>query len=203
VTGPVVEFDEASHTYKLDGKPVPSVSEVIRPAYDFRFVKQEALDRAADLGKKVHRAIQLADINRLNEDKLDPVLANYLHQWRRAKEMMRIRIIKNELVLHSKKLQYCGTTDTIVEFLDQDGNVEGDGILDIKTGSKFAAHKLQTMGYTIAGREMGLLSNSSKRASIYLDEDGFDWSWHINDNADHAGFIGLRHYGYWEQHYGK
>src|SRR5690606_24203190 len=54
-----IAYDEESHTYTLDGKVVPGVTRPLEVVYDFRFVKQEDLDRASDFGRKMHKTIQL------------------------------------------------------------------------------------------------------------------------------------------------
>lgn len=198
---PVV-FNEAEHSYMLNGVAVPGVSKIIEQAYDFRFVDAKAMERSRDLGKKVHKTVELAETGRLNEAKLHEKLAKYLAQWRLAKKFLRIRPRLHETLLWSVDYQYCGTGDIIGDLLDEAGAVEVDALIDIKTGCIEPAHSLQTMGYTIAGREMKVLTPQSKRLSIYLEEDSFEAKWHTND-ADLMGFMGLRKFAYWEEHYGK
>ena len=76
-----VAFDEPSHTYTLDGHPAPGVSSILEPAYDFRFVKEDDLIRTRELGKKVHKTVELFELGRLNRETLHPFLADHLKQW--------------------------------------------------------------------------------------------------------------------------
>ena len=58
----VLTFDEASHTYRIDGQVVPGVTSVLKPLTDYSMVPPADLQAAADFGKAVHRACELDDL---------------------------------------------------------------------------------------------------------------------------------------------
>jgi hypothetical protein len=198
-----IQFDEPSHTYTLDGKPVSSVTRIIELAHDFRFVKQADLDRASDAGKKVHKTIELAEQGRLNEDTLHPFLANHLKWWRKFKDDFKFDPIAFEVRVASRKFQYAGTLDVHGLLLPRTDFDEVDALLlDVKTGLEYPAHKLQTAGYANAGVEMGILPENIKRACLYLSEDGYEIVWHTS-MYDGVAFISLNNFNYWKKHHGQ
>ena len=125
----VLTFDAEKHEYRVDGKVVPSVTQILRPLMDFSFVKPDVLEAAANFGTAVHRACELDDLGELDPDSLDPALDPYLAGWRkfcREHECQWEAIEKT--VLHGS-MRYAGT-------LDRAGTVKGVGsIVDLKSGS--------------------------------------------------------------------
>ena len=56
----ILEFDENSHIYIVDGLIVPCVTDILSRKYkDYDGVSQETLKRAANLGTKLHKAIEI------------------------------------------------------------------------------------------------------------------------------------------------
>lgn len=202
-TAPVITFNAEDHTYTLDGKPVPGVSEILEPMYDFRFVDPAALERSRDFGKKVHKTVELFEAGDLKRDTLHVTLNNHLTQWERFKEDFLFLPIAHEILVASRKYSYCGTFDCHGLLLPQNpGDVEEHLLLDVKTGEEYDAHKLQTAGYKTAAVEQGILPVSTKRASLYLYEDGYDVRWH-NNKLDEVAFLSLATIKYWRKHHGK
>lgn len=199
---PKIEFNEADHTYRLDGQPVPGVSEIIEASYDFRFVDAAAMEASRDKGKKVHKTIELHEAGRLNRAKLDPVLDRHLAQWERFKADMGYVPEAGEVMVASKRYGYCGTLDSrgiwLPGFVDREN--ERAALVDVKTGAEYPGHRLQTAGYKIAAVEMGLLPDSTLRASVYLEEDGYAVRFY-DHYADEAAFAGLAMYANWKRRF--
>lgn len=199
-----ITFDEASHSYTLDGRPVPGVTSILDPMYDFRFVDPAAMEAARDFGTKVHRTVELSELGALNRKSLAPELEARLVQWERFKHDMGYLPAGGEVRVGSRKYSYCGTLDNHGLLLAQ---TEADPperslLLDLKTGAEYPAHKLQTAGYWIAAVEMGLLPDSTIRASVYLDEDGYRFRFHPH-RQDIPTFLSLLTIAHWKAHYGK
>lgn len=192
-----VDFREEDHSYRIDGKDVPSVSKILEALYDFRFVKDADLKAASDRGKKVHKTIELAEQGRLNEATLHPFLAAHLDSWRTFCADFKFTPKHHEVVVHSKKYGLAGTYDV-------DGEMEDDGtwLIDIKTGLVYPAHKLQTAAYKKMAVDGGVLPPETKRASVYLFEDGYDVKFHTNP-IDEAAFLSLLTVHHWKAHHGK
>lgn len=186
-------FNEQDHTYKLNGVLIPSVSTLLDPLYDFRFVSQENLEKARKKGKAIHRTIELYEKGTLDQDTLHPFLASCLKQWIDFKQVMGYVASISEHMVHSDQFGYAGTLDG--------GGKMGDFemLLDVKSGSKYEPHKLQTMGYKIAAVERKILSESCKRGSIYIDHDSWDFEYHHDEGGDRAAFLSLLTIHKWRQ----
>lgn len=197
-----IEFDEEEHLYRLDGKPVPGVTRPLEMLYDFRFVKEEDLQRSRDLGKKVHKTVELFEAGSLDRTSLHVTLDNHLVQWERFKADFGYIPRSFERFVGSRKYGYCGQIDSEGILLPTDDLPEYDLLLDIKTGEEYAAHELQTMGYLIAAVEQGIISEKSKRASLYLWKDGYCLRWHSNP-MDKAAFLSAMTIYHWRHHNGK
>lgn len=199
-----LDFDAENHIYHLDGKEVDSVSSIINIGHDFRFVDQKVLAAAADLGSKVHKAVELFEKKTLNRAKLDPLLNDYLEQWIVAKNIIRFDPIAFETRVCSTKYHYAGTMDVhglLLPSLPSD-DVE-EILIDVKSGASMPIHRLQTAGYRIAAIERGLVTEKCKRACIYLSPDSWEIDFHINNAYDSMAFISLSTYAYWKRHYGR
>lgn len=191
----MLTFNEAEHVYHYDGQPVPNVTSIIENAYDFRFVNADALERARIFGTKVHKTTELHDLGRLG-GVLHPKLQSHLASWIQFREDNDVEIIECEKRLYSKKYGYAGTVDRIV-------SIRGERfVLDIKTGAVYVPHFLQSAGYIIAARENGLADSTSRRCSVYLDEENYEIRFHI-DPMDEAAFLGLLTYKKWAMKHGK
>ena len=59
-----LEFDERSHTYKLNGAVLPSVTTIMKPLSDDKYstVRADVLGNAANKGSIVHNAIYLFNL---------------------------------------------------------------------------------------------------------------------------------------------
>lgn len=200
---PGIGFNEADHTYTLDGESVPGVTSLLEPLYDFRFVDQAVLEKSRDMGKKVHKTVELFEEGVLDRNKLHPLLDAHLEQWLKFKEDFRFLPRRHEVVVASRKYKFAGQLDCegLLLPVAHDANEE-PLLLDIKTGAQYAPHTLQTAGYKVASCEMGILPDSTKRASLYLAEDGYDFRWH-NNPFDLPAFLSLLTINHWRRHHGK
>lgn len=206
-SAPVIGFNEADHTYTLDGRPVPGVTSALDMLYDFRFVSAEALEASRDLGSKVHKTVQLFEDGTLKRKGLHSVLDNHLIQYERFKSDFNYVCAATEVFVGSRKHQYCGQLDNhglLLPFPEMPDAADAEQalLLDVKTGEEYPAHHLQTAGYLEAAVEMGLLPSSTKRASLYLSEDGYRFRWH-NGQYDRVAFISLINVTHWRRHHGR
>lgn len=108
-----LQFDEALHRYTLDGHHLPSVTTILAPitAQEYRAVDRETMERAAVLGKAVHKLIELDIAGILDEDGLADALRPYLAQWRQFRDQSGFRAHFSEERSHSAKYGYAGTYD--------------------------------------------------------------------------------------------
>jgi hypothetical protein len=157
----VIAFDEARHEYRLHGRVVPSVTQILRDAgvIDATWFTQDAAER----GTRVHRAIHCSDMGIDCGAITDEVLP-YLCAWREFVEVAGVKIIASEKRVWSSRLRYAGTLDKYAK----GGNKAL--IIDIKTGPVMPWCALQTAAYMYATLEMH--QRCDWRMGVHLGSDG-------------------------------
>ena len=146
---PVLAFDEWSHTYTLDGRKVPSVTQVLKALpNDYAMVDSTVLESAAGLGRAVHKLIELDLADRLDVNSLDDELVDYLLQWQDFRATSGFKPILSEARVASPRYRYAGTLDLF-------GVLNGRlAIIDAKrTAAVPRSAGPQTAGYETALRE--------------------------------------------------
>jgi hypothetical protein len=145
-----LQFDAAAHRYTLDGRRLPSVTEILAPitAQEYRGVDRETMERAALLGQAVHKLIELDIAGTLDEDALDGGLRPYLAQWRQFLSQSGFTPVLSERRVHSARYGYAGTPD-LFGILNADA-----ALIDAKrTAAVPRSAGPQTAGYEQALRE--------------------------------------------------
>lgn len=157
-------FDEEKHEYTHDGIKMLNVTSILEAVgiTDYSYATEYDKKR----GRYVHIATMLDDRGELNEGKLSAPLLPYLAAWRKFKRDYNVKIIANEMMVHSHKYQYCGTLDRILE-------IKRLLVLaDIKSGVPAKpGTALQTIAYLKAYEEMTGKKISYRRA-IQLKKNG-------------------------------
>ncbi len=108
-----LDFQEADHSYRLDGVPVLGVTSALKIISDqaYRFVDPDVLARAAILGQAVHRLIELDCLGQLDLASLDPVLEPYYLAWREFLARSGFQVLLSESKVASRKYRYAGQLD--------------------------------------------------------------------------------------------
>lgn len=182
----MIEFDADTHTYKLDGMIVPSVTQVLAPLNDFTRVDPDVLKRAQDFGTAVHLATELFDRDDLDEDSLDEALRPYLSAWKKFHADTQFEISEIEHRVASRSYRYAGTIDR-VGFI---GNLLS--IVDIKTGTAFPASVgPQTAAYESAFKECANIPRNKRirRLCVQLKGDGTYKSKPLDNALDLPAFM--------------
>jgi hypothetical protein len=139
----VIKFDASTHTYRVDGKVIPSVTQIITAAGlrgDFK-VSAEVMAYAGERGKAVHMACELHDHGELDEDSVHPAVAGYLAAYRKFLAECDCTIVSIESAGFSETHNYCGTPDRLCE-------INGaKAVIDLKSGIKLAATGVQLAAY--------------------------------------------------------
>ena len=106
-------FDEASHLYKLDGKEIPSVTQILQGAglVDYSMLDEATRNFAMGRGSAVHLATELYDQNDLDMDSLDPCLLPYLSAWQQFRKDTGFKPNIIEGVVANILYEYAGTFD--------------------------------------------------------------------------------------------
>lgn len=155
-----VLFDPIEHTYALDGKQYPSVTQVIKAAglIDDSWFTPEGAIR----GTYVAEATALYDRGELDESSVDPIIMPYVEAWRRFRRESSYWPIEIETPMVNSMIGFAGTPDR------ERGMMNGRPVgIDIKTGGRSDWHDVQVGGYS-------MLSDSTPRTwfCCYLADDG-------------------------------
>jgi len=167
----LIEFNEEKHIYTIDGRVIPSVTDICSPitADHYGSINSAVLEMASRRGTAVHEATELIDLGSMPDD--DPEIDGYVNAYLDFLLDYNPKWEYIEWVGHYKGeydgLEFCGT-------VDRAGRV-GDEfwVLDIKTTASptkenYIATCCQTRAY-----EMMLETNHlCKRKILYLKKDG-------------------------------
>ncbi len=179
------QYTELTHEYKMDGTIVPGVTNIIN--YFFPIYKRDDIEWYASKGKAVHKACELYDRGVLNPSGINEVIIPFFEQWKLCKEALKIKVLKNETVLFSKKFRFGGTMDKLVIINDK------LTLLEIKTTSVInkVTSSYQTIGYTILhNEEVKSKDKIKKRLIVQLKENTYNLFWPDKKSDEHE-FLSL------------
>ena len=124
-------FDEATHTYTLDGVVIPSVTEICAPITCGKYPPVGVVQQAAARGTRVHELCALYDMDAL-PDEIEAELVGYVKAWAAFCRDYKPVWTHIELPLYgvlNTGLPFAGTLDRIGEI---DGRTR---VVDIKTAA--------------------------------------------------------------------
>ncbi len=170
---PRFEFDAGRHLYLLDGRPIPSVTQVIGESgvVDYSFCAPEHLLR----GTYVHQACQFYDEGCLDEESVDPAIRPYLDAYilfRREAGFIpdlierRLYYAQFQGVWHGwhPTLKYAGTLDRTGTL----ANHPGKWLIDLKSGVPNSGVMLQLAAYAALMPD----PRAYNLAAVYLRRNG-------------------------------
>jgi len=189
-----VDFLGAGHRYLVDGREVPSVTQVLEPLYDWSGIPSAVLQEAAARGTAVHKACELHDLEVLDESSLDADIAAYLDGWKRFLADTHFRIERVEARVHSPTYDYAGTTD-------RTGRLgRNSTVLDIKSGVMTPVTGPQTAAYERALTEQ-TGAKFSRRYGVYLRPNDYRLI-RYDASTDWLIFQSARNLNTWRQNHG-
>lgn len=167
-------YDEDTRIHTLDGKVIPSVSNIVEPlSMDYSKAHPEKLERKRDLGIAFHECIRLFLSNNLDEDSIDEELKLPMQQFAEfftddtngLQSLEISSIIAVEKAFCNEKLKYCGKPDMVT----------GDTIYDWKL-RKYdpVCDPLRMAGYA------GLVSEFPPKSRIVV-EFSLDGGYRVHD----------------------
>lgn len=125
---PELRFNEEKHLYFLDGLPIPSVSEIIKPLHNkiYKNIDRQALEIASDKGVRAHRAIEF--ISKYGLNNIDEDIEEYVRAYKKFRlDNPDWELLNSEFRTYNKALLYGLTIDEIYQAL------EGIIMCDLKT----------------------------------------------------------------------
>ena len=144
VPNPILEYDDLTHTYKVDGVVYPSVTQVLTEAgfIDPTWFTEEGAER----GSRIASVTEWHDTGVLNEVAFVEAYPNevgYLEAWKQFLSDRVGTILGIEERVYQDDYCFAGTLDRRVWLL---GGVVKT-VIDIKTGAKAWWHRYQTAAY--------------------------------------------------------
>jgi len=181
----MLTFNPETHKYTFDGKPIPSVTTVLKSAgmIDFSHVSKSALDIACQFGTLIHSLTELYDKGELEESSIDAQAEPFFNGYLNFLDDIKPVFTYIEKMVYSERYWYIGTLDRIA--------VVGKDIviIDIKTGAPTKSHGPQLAAYLNACKEMGIVTGAKvKRWTVQLLPETYKIHVH-DDRADFALFV--------------
>ena len=186
----MLTFDDAAHCYRFAGAVVPSVTQILKPLYDFGSIDPSVLIAKAAIGTDVHRAAELLDNDDLDEESDDgraalAPIAGYLSGYKRFKADKRPVVTENETRLYHPIHRYAGTIDRRYEIEGETWDV------DLKsTVNMSPIVGIQTAAYSEMFKANGHKAKA-RRGALQLFPDGKYKLWEFKDPADFSVFLSL------------
>jgi hypothetical protein len=167
-TTDLVEYDDPTHTYKVNGAVYPSVTDVLNTFVSFDRVPRDVLERKRLIGRATHACIELHATGNLDPESIDPAVQPYFDSWLKLLETKPLRVLEAEKIVYSKAHRYAGRLDLVVQFMD-----DGDPwLLDVKSCDRMpVSTSLQTAAYANAFTETTGMP-IKKRAGVHCMPDG-------------------------------
>lgn len=163
---PVLEFDEATHRYFVDGCEFHSITTVIDALglVDFSAIPQSDLEFYKARGTALHQAAWFSDDGDLNEETIDPVVRPRLDAWQKFRRDLPFEIVASEERRFDRAYGYAGTPDRLVKF--RDGS---RGVIELKSGPLQPAVAIQLAAQCNLFEVQG---GRLKRYAVHLRSDG-------------------------------
>lgn len=170
-----IEFDEVNHVYRVDGKIVPSVTQLL-PKQDY-FVTEERLAECAEEGSANHKEVE----EFLKSGKSTSPLTDAMQKFMDENKDKTGSVITCEMPLASVR-GFAGTPDIVCE----------KAIVDLKrTFSNKKIHALQTAAYNLLAYENGLIHSTKLHYILVLRSDGEYDLTNVYDSMAETIFLSL------------
>jgi hypothetical protein len=188
-----LEFDAATHTYRLNGVLLPSVTEVLRPLETFAHVPPDALEWARGRGSAVHEAMALLARDDLDWTSVDTDFAPFVRGGARFLTDSGVTVIGSELRVYSERLRCAGTLDLAVVWRER------DALLDFKATAQIPATVgPQTAGYEFLYREQYGIKKRLQRYCVHLQPETYRVI-PLEDSRDESIFLSALNLYHWSQ----
>lgn len=174
-------FDADSHTYRVGGQVVPSVTQLLEKLHSFAGVPRDVLAAAAERGTAVHIACEYHDTGGVDEESIDPAIRGYVAAYLRFLGDVRPKWMAVEQRVFHRPLRYAGT-------LDRAGQIDGrPWIVDLKTGA--TSHPVWGMQTAAYAQAAGM--PTANRGTVQLAADGTYRFREWKDPTDWPAFASL------------
>lgn len=168
----LVTFDEATHTYSLNGRPIAlSVTGVLGLTgfSDFSRIPPDVLERKRRLGRRVHKATELIDTVGLDWESVKFDDMGYIDAYQRFTEALKPEWVTIE---HRGVMEVNGMLCGFMH--DRAGWIHGDAYM-VELKCAYAPEdwwKYQLAGYVIGAEKLPGQKAPYKRLAVQLKPDG-------------------------------
>lgn len=187
VNDPNLVFDEATHTYTLGDRVLPSVTSILADAGLCDFSAPWFTDAVKLRGQLVHETLAIFDEGDLDEDTLDPTLEPYLAGYRRFLDDTNAVVEHSERRLCHPELGFAGTLDKIVRIEEPNGRVRRL-LIDVKP-AVYPSVGPQTAAYALCADALYDAVTIFQRAALVLAGDGKYTLHMLTDQLDRHYFL--------------
>lgn len=150
-----ITLDRDTHIYKVNGRVVPANTRILQDQgiSDMSGIPAERLAYKSALGTAVHYCIHLHEVGDLDETTIDDRILPYFLAYKKFTEVNRFEPRHTELMLYSKKWDFCTTLD-LQGPLTYGGKEESEDIIEIKcVWQMMPSNSVQTAAQQIAFEE--------------------------------------------------
>ena len=186
----MLAFDEASHTYTWDGKPVPGVTSILKPLVSFDRIPADVLEKARQEGQAIHKMVELDCAGTLDVAALPEWMLPVYGAWGEFKDASGFSPILSESKGYHRTLGYAGTLDLVCEMPRLKG-WPGASLIDVKR-SLYAG---PVIGYQLAAYKAIVEADKAmpkiaRCAALRLDAKGKFLLQPYGSPSDFSKFLG-------------
>jgi len=106
-----LQFNAERHEYKFSGAIVPSVTQIMKPLYEYAGIPAGVLEVARVRGDYIHKAAELLIWDLLDEDELEDEYRPYIEGFKLFLHETKFEADMTEHKVYHKALRYAGTFD--------------------------------------------------------------------------------------------
>lgn len=189
----VLIFDEATHTYTVNGVRIPNVTSILKEANLGTEVywEQWHLDR----GKAVHKACQFLALGELEWTSVDPEILDYVRGYEKFLRENQVRPILVEKRGWNHEYRYASTLDLYAEMGGE------DCLIEIKTTKVPATAALQTAAQLNCDWEKRVPIHKIRRLAIELHADATYKVIEFKDRNDFQVFLSALALNNWKRNH--
>jgi hypothetical protein len=138
-----LEFDQAAHAYTLNGRRVPSVTQVLQPLEMLDGIPDGVLERARLRGQHVHEAMALLVRDELDWSSLDHELVPYIEGGKRFLDESGLTVIASELRVGCARIRCAGTLDLLAHWRKSETFIDfkATAVMPATVGPQTAAYE--------------------------------------------------------------
>lgn len=174
-----LDFDKAAHAYTLNGRAVPSVTQVLEPLDMFDGIPAYALEAARERGQFVHEAMALLVRDALDWSSLDVEILPYIEGGSRFLAESGCVVLASEQRVACAKIGCAGTFDLLAHLRDAECLIEfkATAALPRSVGPQTAAYeRLYQAMHGGRTRKRYCVQLKPRDYRVYPLTDPADWS---------------------------